>query len=433
MARGWFFLGIFALLTSGIFSLLLVLSRTPAISDFIPWIDFFHTALVVHVDLSVLIWFLAFTAIFWSLNNQRNAPAIDMAVLLATLAGTLMMIITPFSGQAHPIINNYIPVLNDAMFLSGLVIIAIAFAIYAMRSLLFNRAPDLSSANGVIRFAIFLSVLTLIVTLLAQFSSYQHLDATQRDQVYYEYLFWGSGHTLQFSHTILLLVSWLWLTSATGARYTLPPMIYNLLFLVCFLPVIAVPFIYKAYPVLSPEHRVYFTELMRWGGLASLPLGALIAVHVFNRRAIDESLRPARLAFVSSLVLFLSGGVLGFMIDGVNVVIPAHYHGSIVGVTLAFMGMSYLLLPIFGYRAPRGKWVRLQPVIYASGQMMHIIGLAWSGGYGVQRKTAGAAQGLDSLAQKAGMGLMGLGGLVAIIGGTLFLVIVLMAIYKRGD
>ena len=64
--------------------------------------------------------------------------------------------------------------------------------------------------------------------------------------------------------------------------------------------------------------------------------------------------------------------------------------------------------------------------------MMHIIGLAWSGGYGVQRKTAGAAQGLDSLAQKAGMGLMGLGGLVAIIGGTLFLVIVLMAIFKKG-
>jgi cytochrome c oxidase subunit 1 len=433
IARGWFFLGIFALLTSGIFSLLLVLSRTPAISDFIPWIDFFHTALVVHVDLSVLIWFLAFTAIFWSLNNRRDASFIDIPVLLATLAGTLMIIVTPFSGQAHPIINNYIPVLNDALFLNGLVIIGIAFAIYALRSLLFNRPPDLSSAQGVIRFAIFLSVLTLIVTLFAQLSSYQHLDASNRDHVYYEYLFWGSGHSLQFSHTLLLLVSWMWLSNVSGARYDLKPGIYALLFAICFLPVLVVPYLYQAYPVLSPEHRVNFTELMRWGGLASLPLGVLIGYKVLNRSPVKDHQRPARIAFVSSVVLFLSGGVLGFMIEGVNVVIPAHYHGSIVGVTLAFMGMAYLLLPLFGYRAPVGKWVNRQPIIYATGQMMHIIGLAWSGGYGVQRKTAGAAQGLDSLAQKAGMGLMGLGGLVAIIGGTLFLVIVLVAIFKKNQ
>ena len=77
--------------------------------------------------------------------------------------------------------------------------------------------------------------------------------------------------------------------------------------------------------------------------------------------------------------------------------------------------------------------INAQPIIYASGQMMHIIGLAWSGGYGVQRKTAGAAQGLDSLERVIGMGLMGMGGLVAIIGGTLFLVIVLLAIFRKPD
>jgi hypothetical protein len=54
---------------------------------------------------------------------------------------------------------------------------------------------------------------------------------------------------------------------------------------------------------------------------------------------------------------------------------------------------------------------------------MHIAGLAWSGGYGVQRKTAGLAQGVDRLGEIAGMGLMGLGGLVSVIGGVLFLVI----------
>jgi cytochrome c oxidase subunit 1 len=39
------------------------------------------------------------------------------------------------------------------------------------------------------------------------------------------------------------------------------------------------------------------------------------------------------------------------MIRGVNVVIPAHYHGSIVGITLAFMGLAYVLLPRLGFAA----------------------------------------------------------------------------------
>ncbi len=54
-----------------------------------------------------------------------------------------------------------------------------------------------------------------------------------------------------------------------------------------------------------------------------------------------------------------------------------------------------------------------------------MLGLVWSGGYGVQRKVAGAAQGLDGLQEVAAMGLMGLGGLIAIIGGVLFLFVVL--------
>jgi hypothetical protein len=60
---------------------------------------------------------------------------------------------------------------------------------------------------------------------------------------------------------------------------------------------------------------------------------------------------------------------------------------------------------------------------------MHIAGLVWSGGYGVQRKVAGADQVLTGVQQVAGMGLMGLGGLIAIAGGVLFLVVVARAVW----
>ncbi|MCP3689144.1 MAG: cytochrome c oxidase subunit I [Gammaproteobacteria bacterium] len=431
ISKGWFFLGIFALIASGVFSILLVLSRTPAISDFIPWIDFFHTALVVHVDLSVLIWFIAFSAIFWSLNNQKSALLFDQLVLLLTLIGTFLIISTPFMGQAHPVINNYIPVLNDRPFLAGLVLIAAAIGLLTIRSLLHTKAPDPRKPAGVLRFGIFLSIITVAMTLVAQYLSYANLQLGDNAHLYYEYLFWGSGHTLQFSHILLLYVAWFWLSSLTGSRFAFKPVTYATLFAISFFPVLLVPLIYFNFPVFSPEHLAYFSDLMRYGGIAAIPLGALLALKVIDPVSINNNDKPIRYAFIWSVVLFASGGILGFLIDGVNVVIPAHYHGSIVGVTLAFMGMSYLLLPVFGYTPPSGKLARYQPAIYASGQMMHIIGLAWSGGYGVQRKTAGAAQGLDSVSQVTAMGMMGLGGLIAIIGGTIFLVVVLVSIYRK--
>jgi cytochrome c oxidase subunit I len=109
----------------------------------------------------------------------------------------------------------------------------------------------------------------------------------------------------------------------------------------------------------------------------------------------------------------------------------AHYHGCIVGVTLALMGLVYRLLPQLGCRAPEGRLATLQPTLYGAGQLLHIVGLVWSGGYGVQRKVAGAEQVLRSGAEIAGMGLMGLGGLIAIIGGLLFVVVVVGAIRPR--
>jgi heme/copper-type cytochrome/quinol oxidase subunit 1 len=112
--------------------------------------------------------------------------------------------------------------------------------------------------------------------------------------------------------------------------------------------------------------------------------------------------------------------------------IPAHYHGCIVGVTLALMGLVYHLLPALGYGAPQGAMATWQPRLYAAGQLMHIVGLVWSGGYGVQRKVAGAEQVLRSTAEVAGMGLMGLGGLIAIIGGLLFVVVVVRAMRRPG-
>ena len=51
----------------------------------------------------------------------------------------------------------------------------------------------------------------------------------------------------------------------------------------------------------------------------------------------------------------------------------------------------------------------------------------------MQRKVAGAAETLRSSGEIVAMGVMGLGGLVAVIGGTLFLVLAIGALLRRRE
>jgi hypothetical protein len=58
---------------------------------------------------------------------------------------------------------------------------------------------------------------------------------------------------------------------------------------------------------------------------------------------------------------------------------------------------------------------------------MHIGGLAYSGGYGVLRKTPGSVANSLTPDVKIAMGIMGTGGLLAVIGGILFVVVMARA------
>jgi hypothetical protein len=423
-ATAWLMLGLASLIAAGIFSLLLVLARTPVVSDWIPFLDFFHVALVVHVTLSVLIWLLSISAAMWSLGSTRDAPLWDKASFLLAVAGTGAIVAAPFIGAGNPLMSNYVPVLQHPLFFAGLSLFTVGIVSHLLRALL-TRRPLGSLLTGTVSLqaGISLSAVLTGISVAAVAASWFGVPASMDGQIYFEFLFWGGGHVIQFSYTLLMMVSWVVLAFASGCRIELTPRL-TLVFLVFLsLPVITVPFLYLAHDVVSAGHRLAFTELMKYGGLSCLPLGLAVLASIWNADKPEREGIYLRAALISSLGLFAAGGVLGFMIAGLDIVIPAHYHGATVGVTIAFMGLSYYLLPRLGFGPLPARMAFWQPYLYGGGQLMHIVGLAWTGGYGVQRKTAGVAQGVDRVGEIAGMGLMGLGGLISIIGGLLFLIV----------
>lgn len=433
LAIAWLWLGLFALLASGIFSILLVLSRTPQLSPLFPWIDFFHKALVIHVDLSVLVWFLAFAGLFWSINDNKSHLSAGWTALGLGSLGTLLMTVSPFYGDGAPVMSNYIPVVENTLFFTGLLTFGLGIGTLVLASMVvIPKVGVVIGGPAAIRFGLNTMAVSAVFAIGAFVWSYLSVPQHLEDAVYYELLFWGGGHVLQFTYTLVMLISWLWLASASQIRLPVSPRVVLLLFGFGLFSVFFTPVIYLSYPVTSPHHVKLFTWMMEYGGsLATLPLSFAVLIGLMNCEKSTESTRPLRTALVSSILLFGSGGIIGFLITGSDVTIPAHYHGCIVGITLALMGITYDLLPKLGFQKPAGKLAAWQPIIYGGGQFLHIAGLVWSGGYGVQRKVAGEAQMLDTIQEVVAMGIMGFGGLISVFGGFLFVYLAIRSLLAQ--
>ncbi len=426
LAAAWLMFGVAGLLISGLFVVLIVLSRTPGLEALFPFQGFFHLAIVAHVDFSVLVWFAACGAMIWSLSTARRAPVLGWTALAIAMAGATLMAAAPFQG-GEAVMSNYVPVLDNSAFLAGLALFALGVVLMAARALAYPLPAGARLApGGVLHFGSHTSAIAVLLAAGALLWSLLTLPDYLDGPQYFEALFWGGGHVLQFAWVQLVLVSWLWLAAAGGVRMPLTPRLVTMLLLAGVAPAFLAMWGYLVHDVAGPDHRTFFIWLMAaGGGVAAGPI-ALALLHGWrhSRRAADTMERGLRSALWFSILLFGVGGALGFMIDSSNTMVPAHYHGCIVAVTLAFMALSLHLLPKLGFATPSAKLALWMPRVYGVGQILHVAGLAFSGGHGVQRKTAGAAQGLESLAQILGMSVMGLGGLVAITGGVIYLVAV---------
>ena len=433
VASGWLIIAVGFLLASGVYPLLLALART---TYEMPWKDFFYTALVLHVDFTVLWWLLAIAAVFFTIASSDKGLGWSKLAMLLVVIGGVFAGIAPFLADANPLTNNYVPMLEDNRFFrKGLTLFGFGIFILVIRSLFTISWKDLfADEQGAVRFGVWSAAfagLLAIVALVWTFISMQGLAEPLEGRTYFETLFWAGGHVLQFTHTLLLMVCWLWLATACGAKLPGTSKLVAALFVVSALCVAVMPWPFLSREVTDPEFMSWFVWLMRDGnGVAALFIGFMVFWGVMQGASPTRENHHLYMSLLFSVGLFALGGILGMFIGESSTLITAHYHGSIVAVTMAFMAMTYYWLPRFGYSMPNLKWARIQVYAYAIGQFVHITGLAWGGGHGMKRKVVGTTQDIGVQAFITPQDLVGLGGVVAVLSGVLFAVVVLPVLIK---
>lgn len=418
-ARRWLILAVAAVAASGVFAILIALARVPALGTLFPGAEFYRVALTLHVNLSQGVWFMAFAGVLWSLAGKGGGGRLDAAALALAACGTLGLVLSVSGSSVRPVMSNYLPVLDSRLFLISLLLFGAGVLVKAAISCSGWPPRGQATATAGIRILLLrLAALSVVAVIGLLAYTAARLPAAE-GLLFFEPLFWGSGHLWQFALVCLLMVCWIDLAPAAAAR--LPRGLLPLAAAASAAPVVmalAVPFF--AAPDSAASAYAY-TWLMQWTSWPA-PLLLGLALLAAGGRAVVAP------GFLLSLLLFVAGLALGTLIDGQTTLVTAHYHGTIGAITLAFMAVSFRVVDGLGLVPPSARLVRWQLGFYGWGVLLMMAGLAGAGLMGAPRKTPGALE-LTFGIETASRILLGIGGLCATIGIVMFAVLMLRRLF----
>lgn len=437
--RVWAGLAMGSLAVAGILAIMLAVSRLPGIERLLSWpIDFFAKGLVIHVIFSLVVWFLAAFALLASLATFEACNGTPRLASLGQTGANLVALSFPFLlapaflDDSTASLNNYVPVIVHRSYYFGLTVLALGIALPVTR--LLANVPRKPSAMTPLVLAMSAGAVIYAVALVCIAIALKLSWGAEPSRLFHEHLFWGGGHVLQFLYALLMLSGWFLLIHAALGDKAFDTDIFRIAVLLLAVFVLAAPVFYAAFPAFSVKQTEAFRRLQFVVALPSLMIavGGLSAVLAARRRGPLPWHDPAFLALVLSPIVFGAGGIMGLLITGSDTRTPAHYHGVIAGVNLALMGLFLkCALPAMGRAVAPSRTVRAEILLFGIGQLIACIGLFFAGGFGAPRKTpAGAASLVDGAV--AGMYLHGVGALIAVIGGVMFIVTVLRAL-TRGE
>jgi hypothetical protein len=438
--RRWLGLALLALVLAGIFALAVVVGRMPPFDRYVTDPLFFKRCLVAHVNLALVTWFYSFlAALLFGLPGRGRGWAAEKSVYLAA-GGIGMMMLGAAMPAGQPVLSNYIPTIDNGPFKLGqLAFFAGVLLSFLDRGLLRDGGRrGLLELSGAARSGLRAAAGAFGLATLTFAIAYLKQPVAIDLEVQYELLVWGGGHVLQLVCTIAMVTLWLILLEQVLGAPPVTRAAARGVFFAMLLPWTLSPLL-ALQGTWTAAYRSGFTSLMQWcifpGVCAFLILCSRSLYRAWRAKRIGKRvLADYRVAaFLVSGVLALLGFGLGAAIRGSNTMVPAHYHASVGAVTVSFMAGTFMLLSALRLSIPTLRLRRAaawQPFLYGTGMLVFASGFALAGAHGMGRKVYGAEQAARGLAETIGLGMMGVGGLVSISGGLLFLGVVAAAWWR---
>ncbi len=418
--RYWFLLSVLSIGTGGFFAFLVGMSRSPFGHEFFPE-NYFYYALVGHVDLAIVLWLMSFSVLLWTRifgeSTLKNVP------LILAYIGYILISLSSLLALGKPIPNNYVPVLVHPLFFAGVISFMLAFSL-KVANYLKQALSKVISEDPLVNNASTGIVVALIMIISYIFSIPKAGDISE-PLIYFERLFWIPGHIQQFINGTILLFAWYYLLKIEGKNIKLGFLKYvNISFVIFSLITLFLLFIFE-----DPIQR----ESKVWSEVAyAVGLGIPIFLHSFNIiKNITLRASVFSVALILSFILYYLGILIAYLGLSNDLRVPAHYHGAVTSITLSLMAISYYLLKEYGYIKVMGKIPKIQPYFYGIGMILFVLSLYWAGKKGVPRKTYGVDY-TDDTSVIISLTLMGIGTILAVIGGVMFVIYTLSSFMRVG-
>ena len=459
--------GIVMLLVGGVLALLITLTRWQAIH--LVDADNFYMFLTAHGLDMLVAWIIFFEiAILYFcsstlLRTRLATPRIAWFAFALMVIGVVMWNTTIFQGNATVMMTSYVPMPAAHWFYLGLILFAVGALIGCfvfLGTLVVARGEKTYEGSiplvtfGALTaciiaiFTIASGAIILIPTWLWSIGYIKHIDP-----VMYRVIWWAFGHSSQQINVSAHVSVWYAVAAIVFGAKPMSERVSRGAFLlyILFLQLASAHHI-LADPGVGTEWKVFNTSYaMYLAVLASMIHGLTVpgAMEAAQRekgytKGLFEWLRKAPWGnpvfsgvFISLIGFGFLGGITGVMMgtEQLNMIIhntiyvPGHFHATVVlGTTLAFMAMTYFLLPtLFQREIINPGLAKLQPYIFALGMGLFTLAFMGAGTLGVPRRHwditfAGAAMPYEFPGTALLMlAIGGIGGIIAVVGGALYI------------
>lgn len=462
------------LLVGGLFGIMVALTRWKAV-HLLP-ADWFYLALTAH-GLDVLVVWI----IFFEMAVLYFASSVLLGARLATprwawtgfwlmLIGAVVTNIAVLMGNSSVMFTSYVPMKADPSFYLGIILFAVGALIgcfvyfgtliIAKQDKTYEGSVPLVTYGATVAaviavFTIASGAIILIPTFLWSIGYVTHIDTLM-----YRTIWWAFGHSSQQINVAAHISIWYLISAVVLGAKPLSEKVSRGAFLlyILFLQLASAhhllvdPGISAEWKVFNTSYAIYLAVLgsMIHGMTVPGQIEAAQRKKGYNN-GLFEWLRkapwgnPAFSGMFLSLILFgFLGGISGVVMgtEQINLIIhntiyvPGHFHATVVaGTTLAFMAVTYLLVPlIFQRELILPGWAKVQPYLFALGVTGISLFMMGAGTLGVPRRHWDISQ-ADAIlpydfpgAANLMMGLNGMSAILAGLGGAVFIVVVVGSI-----